>query len=59
MERDFFTVDDVARLLKVTTETVIQWTREGLPHINREGRYLFVKENVVEWAGEHCTDDEA
>jgi len=52
-ERDFFTVDDVARLLKVTPETVIRWTQEGLPYLYRGGRYLFVKENVFEWAGQH------
>lgn len=58
MEKDFFTLDDVARLLKVSPETVIEWTRQGLPFINRGGRYLFVKENVVEWAGEHPTDND-
>lgn len=49
-ERDFFDIDEVARLLHVTPADVLEWTRQGLPFMYRHGKYLFVKENVIEWA---------
>lgn len=49
-EQDFYTLEDVARLLSVPVSTVIQWTRQGLPYTVKGNRWVFVKENVVEWA---------
>lgn len=51
-EQDFYTLEDVSRLLSVPVSTVIQWTRQGLPYMVKGNRWVFVKENVVEWAGE-------
>lgn len=52
-ERDFYTVDEVAGLFKVPVETVVGWTHQGLPHSVKGGRWVFVKENVIEWAKLH------
>lgn len=52
-ERDFFTIDDVAALFGVPLDTVVGWTRQGLPHSVKGGRWVFVKENVIEWAKVH------
>ncbi|MGE5553759.1 MAG: helix-turn-helix domain-containing protein [Betaproteobacteria bacterium] len=49
-ERDFYTVDEVATLFGVPVDEVVGWTRRGLPHSVKGGRWVFVKENVIEWA---------
>lgn len=52
-ERDFYTVDEVAGLFRVPVDTVVGWTNQGLPHSIKGGRWVFVKENVIEWAKSH------
>ncbi|MGE5507880.1 MAG: helix-turn-helix domain-containing protein [Chitinophagales bacterium] len=52
-ERDFYTLDEVAMLFGVPVDTVLAWTRSGLPHSVKGGRWVFVKENVIEWAKTH------
>lgn len=52
-EHDFYTVDEVAALFGVAADTVVEWTHHGLPHTVKGGRWVFVKENVIEWARIH------
>lgn len=52
-ERDFYTLDEVASLFGVPVDTVVGWTHRGLPHTVKGGRWVFVKENVIEWARTH------
>lgn len=52
-ERDFYTTDEVAALLGVSVDTVVKWSRRGLPHSTKGGRWVFVRENVIEWAKTH------
>lgn len=52
-ERDFYTLDEVASLFGVSVDTVVGWTHRGLPHTVKGGRWVFVKENIIEWARTH------
>lgn len=49
MEKDFLTVEDVARIAKVPISTVNLWVLQGLPWNTRNERVVFTKENIYDW----------
>lgn len=49
MEKEFLTVDEVCKWLKVCRKTTERWRKKGLPYIKEGGLIRFDKQSVIEW----------
>lgn len=49
VERDFLSLEEAAKIAKVPTAQLIQWTQEGLPFIKIRDGIRIEKENLYEW----------
>ncbi|MBL7166809.1 MAG: helix-turn-helix domain-containing protein [Dehalococcoidales bacterium] len=51
--RDFLSAKDLAEVLGVTTDTVLDWRRRGLPFYRVGKRVWFEQHEVVEFIKSH------
>lgn len=54
---NLLTVEEIAKELKVTRQTIYQWRKDGMPFL-RMGRLIrFEQEKVMEWLKENARLD--
>jgi excisionase family DNA binding protein len=49
MDKEFLTVDEMCKWLKVTRKTLERWREKGLPFVKIGRSVRFEKEAVIKW----------
>ena len=59
MSREYITLTDLAKILKISRSTIDRWRKEGMPSYKIGNGVRFIESDVHEWIAEYKSEQKS